>query len=117
MAPEREDPQRAVSTPDNDLDVVDLPSESRFVIRGKRDEAELVYSLQGDRLILVHTGVPEAWSGHGMGGRLVRAALRRARAEGLTIVPWCPYARRWLKEHPDEASGVVIDYHTPPPAA
>jgi predicted GNAT family acetyltransferase len=106
-----------MSTSDNDLAVVDLPAESRFVVRGTRDEAELVYSLQGDRLILVHTGVPRAWSGHGMGARLVRAALRRARSEGLTIVPWCPYARRWLKEHPDEANGVVIDYHTPPPAA
>lgn len=106
-----------MSTPTDDRDVVDLLSESRFVIRGNQDEAELVYSLQGDRLILVHTEVPPAWSGHGMGARLVRAALRRARAEGLTIVPWCPYARRWLKEHPDEAGGVVIEYHTPPPAA
>jgi hypothetical protein len=105
-----------MSTTANDPDVVDLPAESRFVIRGNRDEAELVYSLQGDRLILVHTEVPQAWSGHGMGARLVRAALRRARAQGLTIVPWCPYARRWLKEHPDEADGVVIDYHTPRPA-
>jgi predicted GNAT family acetyltransferase len=106
-----------MSTPANDLEVVDLTSESRFVIRGARDEAELVYSLQGDRLILVHTEVPEAWSGHGMGGLLVRAALRRARAEGLTIVPWCPYARKWLRTHPDETSGVQIDYQTPRPAA
>ena len=105
-----------MSTPDSDLDVVDLPAEGRFVIRGNRDEAELVYLLQGDRLILVHTEVPEAWSGHGMGARLVRAALRRARAESLTVVPWCPYARRWLKEHPDEAAGVSIDFHTPRPA-
>ena len=106
-----------MSTPANELDVVDLPSESRFVIRGARDEAELVYSLQGDQLILVHTEVPEVWSGHGVGARLVRAALRRARADGLTVVPWCPYARSWLKEHPDEAGGVEIDYRTPPPAA
>ena len=106
-----------MSTPANDLEVVDLTSESRFVIRGARDEAELVYSLQGDRLILVHTEVPEAWSGHGMGARLVRAALRRARTEGLTIVPWCPYARKWLRTHPDETGGVQIDYQTPRPAA
>jgi predicted GNAT family acetyltransferase len=106
-----------MSTPANDLNVLDLPSESRFVIRGRGAEAELVYSRQGDRLILVHTEVPEAWSGHGMGGRLVRAALHRARAEGLTIVPWCPYARKWLKSHPDETGGVAIDYQTPRPAA
>jgi predicted GNAT family acetyltransferase len=106
-----------MSTPAHDPEVVDLPSEGRFVIHGKHDEAELVYLLEGDRLILEHTEVPPAWSGHGMGARLVRAALGRARAGGLTIVPWCPYARKWLKDHPDEAGGVEIDYRTPPPAA
>jgi predicted GNAT family acetyltransferase len=106
-----------MSTSANDLEVVDLIPESRFVIRGTDGEAELVYSLEDDRLFLVHTEVPPAWSGQGVGARLVRAALRRARTEGLTIVPWCPYARRWLKEHPDEAGGVRIDYQIPPPAA
>ncbi len=103
------------STPASDLEVVDLPAESRFVIKGADAEAELMYAVQGDRLLLVHTQVPEAWEGRGIGGRLVRAALRRARADNLTIVPWCPYARKWLKTHPDEAGGLVIDYHTPRP--
>ncbi len=31
-----------------------------------------------NRLVLVHTGVPEEWGGHGIGGRLVRAALAHA---------------------------------------
>jgi predicted GNAT family acetyltransferase len=87
------------------------------VVHGVDAEAELVYARERDRLILEHTEVPQAWSGHGVGARLVRAALSRARAEGLTIVPWCPYARKWLKEHPDEAGGVEIDYRTPRPAA
>ena len=86
-------------------------------MHGVDAEAELVYARERDRLILEHTEVPQAWSGHGVGAKLVQAALHRARAEGLTIVPWCPYARSWLKEHPDEAGGVEIDYRTPPPAA
>ena len=104
-----------MSTPISDAEVVDIPAEERFVVKGPDDEAELDYSLQGDKLLLVHTEVPQAWSGHGIGSRLVRAALRRAQAEGLTIVPWCPYARKWLKDHPDEAAGVPIDFKTPPP--
>jgi uncharacterized protein len=104
-----------MSTPAGNVEVVDLPAESRFVVRGADGEAELVYALEGDRLELLHTEVPAAWSGHGVGSHLIRAALSRARAEGLTLVPWCPYARKWLKEHPDETGDVPIDYRTPPP--
>jgi len=28
---------------------------------------------------------------------------------GLTIVPTCPFARAWLRRHPDEAARVSID--------
>jgi hypothetical protein len=78
-------------------------------------EAELVYRVSGDRLFLLHTEVPESLGGRGIAGQLVRAALRRAEADHLTIVPWCPYARRWLKEHPDEAGGIRVDFTTPAP--
>jgi predicted GNAT family acetyltransferase len=104
-----------MTIPADDAPVVDDSAESRFVISEGGTEAELLYARQGDRLILVHTGVPEAWSGHGIGGRLVRTALAQAKAEGLTVVPWCPYARRWLHEHPDEAASVTIDWDTPRP--
>jgi predicted GNAT family acetyltransferase len=104
-----------VSAASNDPGVTDVRSENRFVFREGNAEAELTYELDGKRLTLIHTGVPEALSGHGIGGRLVRASIARAAGEGLTIVPWCPFARRWLKEHPDAAPGVTIDFETPPP--
>jgi predicted GNAT family acetyltransferase len=34
----------------------------------------------------------------------------RAAAEGLTIVPLCPFARSWLRKHPDEAGRVAVDW-------
>jgi predicted GNAT family acetyltransferase len=95
--------------------IVDVPAEDRFVARLEGMEAELVYRVEGDRLFLVHTEVPEPLGGRGIAGRLVRAAVRRAQAEHLTVVPWCPYARRWLKEHPDETGGITVDFTTPPP--
>jgi hypothetical protein len=95
--------------------VVDVPAEDRFVVQAEGMEAELVYRVRGDRLFLLHTEVPEALGGRGIAGQLVRASIRRAEADHLTIVPWCPYARRWLKEHPDEAGGVDVDFTTPPP--
>jgi len=91
-------------------EVVDETDASRFAIAMDGAVAELVYHLNGKRLVLIHTGVPDELGGRGLGGLLVRAALDRARREGLTIVPNCPYARRWLETHADETAGVDIDW-------
>jgi predicted GNAT family acetyltransferase len=63
-----------------------------------------------DRLVLIHTEVPLELEGRGIGGRLVSAAVDRAVREGLTLVPLCPFARGWLKRHPEAASRAVIDW-------
>ena len=101
--------------PTNDTPVVDDTAASRFVIREGRTEAELIYVIEGDRMVLVHTEVPGEWGGRGIGGRLVRAAVDQAAADDLTVVPWCPFARRWLGDHPDEAAAVRIDWDSPRP--
>lgn len=89
--------------------VTDDTAHSRFLIVEDGSEAELVYRRNGGRLVLVHTGVPEEIGGRGIAGQLVHAAVERARAEGLTLAPVCPYANRWLRDHPGELSGVSVD--------
>jgi uncharacterized protein len=102
----------------DDVEIVDDAVHGRFVAKvGATDEeGELVYAVDGDRLILVHTGVPDELSGHGIGGRLVQAAIERAERDRLTVVPWCPFARHWLRHHDDWASRVKVDWASPPPA-
>jgi predicted GNAT family acetyltransferase len=78
--------------------------------------AKLEFEVEGDRLLLLHTEVPEQFRGQGVGGQLVEKALAKARGDNLTIVPWCPYTRKWLKEHPDKIGNVTVDFQTPPPA-
>ena len=95
-------------------EVVDDRDNKRFVVERDGSVAQLVYRDEGDRLIITHTEVPEELGGQGVGGRLVRAAAERAAAEGLTVHPWCPFARRWLRKHPDVADTITIDT-TPPP--
>src|SRR5699024_1640775 len=95
--------------------VIDRRDDSRFVFESEGYEAELTYRVVDGQLRLIHTGVPEALGGRGLGGDLVRAAVQRARADRLVIVPWCPFTRSWLEKHPDERSGVSIDWHLEPP--
>ncbi|MGE3621367.1 MAG: GNAT family N-acetyltransferase [Acidimicrobiia bacterium] len=94
--------------------VVDDAEHHRFRYVEDGAEAKLVYRTDGDRLILVHTEVPETLGGRGIGGRLVRAAVDRAEASGETVLPWCPYARRWLETHPRDAARIAIDWSDPP---
>ena len=83
---------------------------SRFELRAGGHLAELVYQRNGNRLVLLHTGVPPELGGQGIGGRLVAAAAEHAAREGMTIVPLCPFARSWLERHPDVAGRAVIDW-------
>jgi len=104
-----------MSAPADDSAVVDVPAEDRFVVRRNGAEAELVYHIHGDRMVLIHTEVPDALAGQGIGGHLVEAAVRRARSDHLTLVPWCPFARRWLQKHGDAVLGLGIDWESEPP--
>jgi uncharacterized protein len=94
----------------SDVAVTDNQADSRLEITADGHLAELVYRTRAGRLILVHTEVPEALGGRGVGGELVRAAIRKATAEGMTLVPLCPFARSWLERHQDEAKAVPIDW-------
>jgi uncharacterized protein len=94
----------------SDVTVTDNQDDSRLEMTVEGQLAELMYRTRAGRLILVHTEVPEALGGRGLGGELVRAAIRKATAEGTTLVPLCPFARSWLERHPDEAKAVTIDW-------
>ncbi len=91
-------------------EVVDNRDDGRFELAVGGHVGELFYRVIGDRLVLIHTEVPEELAGQGVGGSLVRASLDRAAREGLTIVPLCPFARRWMGDHSDEVGGVGIDW-------
>jgi uncharacterized protein len=100
-------------TDGSDFRVEDNQANSRFEVRAEGALAELIYRKNGNRLVLVHTGVPEALGGHGIAGQLVQAAVDEAVATGMTIVPLCPYARSWLERHPDQAARAPIDWAKP----
>jgi predicted GNAT family acetyltransferase len=94
-------------------DITDNTREHRFETMVDGRLAELTYRIDGDRLVLLHTGVPDELGGRGLAAELVQAATRRAVDDDLTIVPMCSYARSWLEKHPDQTGGASIDWSTP----
>ena len=85
----------------------------RFVVRFGDDDAELVYTRLGPKVIdIQHTYVPEGARGQGVAEELAKAAFAYARDGGDRVVVTCPFVRQWLHSHPDEAK--LVDA---PPAA
>ena len=48
----------------------------------------------------LHTIVPKALEGRGVGSRLVRHILDSAAAEGLKVRPDCPFVKAYIDKHP-----------------
>lgn len=62
----------------------------------------LDYELGGDRMSIVHTGVPPEVGGRGIAAQLTEAAVAAARELGWKVVPLCSYARVWFERHPQQ---------------
>ena len=78
----------------------DGPTGGRYTALVKGDGAEMTYSRAGtSRIIIDHTGVPDSMRGLGVGKALVEAAVKDARAEGVKIIPLCPFAKATLDKH------------------
>ena len=54
-----------------------------------------------DAAVLPHTEVDPEWEGHGVGSLLAHRAFDDARADGLSVLPFCPFMKRWAELHPD----------------
>lgn len=69
--------------------------------------AELSYTVAGSRVILDHTQVDDSLRGTGTGAKLVAAAVEWARAEKLSLLPLCPFARSVFDRTPAYADVLV----------
>lgn len=87
------------------IEIEDTGSKGRYVVRGADGaEAEMTFTKVGEsRLIIDHTGVPDAFRGQGVGAKLVARAVEDARAQGKTIIPLCPFAAAQFRRHPEWA--------------
>jgi predicted GNAT family acetyltransferase len=85
-----------------DQRLVDNEGQGRFELYLDGDQAGfLEYHRYGNEIALLHTEVDQRFRGQGIGGSLVECVLDKAKGEGLAVLPFCSYVRRWMGEHPD----------------
>lgn len=91
--------------------VSDAPERNRFIATVDGEQAGfIVYRRKPGLLALIHTEVEERFEGRGIGGRLARFALDKARAESIQVLPFCPFVNAWMKRHPDYQDLVPAAY-------
>ncbi|MDR3499316.1 MAG: GNAT family N-acetyltransferase [Parvibaculum sp.] len=90
-------------------DVHDNPEKKRFELTVEGITAYAEYVRKPGVITFTHTIVPEALGGKGVGSRLAKGALDAVRAEGLKVVPQCPFIAAYIKKHPEYQPLVVAD--------
>lgn len=77
------------------------PLASRFETEVDGRLARCDYRMHDGVMHLVHTEVPPALEGRGIGAALVRAALEHASAGRLRVRPRCSFVSAYLARHPE----------------
>jgi predicted GNAT family acetyltransferase len=79
-----------------------------IVVDGRR-AGYTAYRRRPGAVAFSHTEIRPEFEGRGLGGVLVREALNRARAEGMSVLPFCPFVRSYIERHPDQLDLVPVD--------
>jgi len=93
-----------------DLQVADNSGQAQFEIWADGELAGFVqYHLHDGVIAFLHAQTDPLFRGHGVAGRLIQSSLDSARERHLAVLPYCPYVRTWITEHPAYADLVPVD--------
>ncbi len=90
-----------------DYTVIDNPSESRFEMAVGKELAIAEYRIEGNKVLLTHTEVPEALGGQGIGSKLAKGVFEAIRDSGRHAVPLCSFMAAWVARHSEFAD--IVD--------
>jgi hypothetical protein len=83
--------------------VRDNTERHRFELDADGHVAFSNYQRDGAVITIMHTEVPKELSGKGVGSALARGLLDIARAQGLKVVPRCPFVAGYIAKHAEYA--------------
>ena len=84
-------------------DVRDNTERHRFELDADGHVAFSNYRRDDGTITIMHTEVPKELGGKGIGSVLVRGLLEIVRAQGLKVVPLCPFVAGYIAKHPEYA--------------
>jgi uncharacterized protein len=73
---------------------------SRFEVEVDGQVGFLDYERHGNEMSILHTEVPPALRGRGLGTLLAKTALDTARESGMRLKVICPFVRAYMRNHP-----------------
>lgn len=80
--------------------VVDNPDQRHFeVFVGDELAGWSSYAELGHAHVFTHTEIDARFAGQGLGSVLIARALDAMRARGRSVVPLCPFVRRFIATH------------------
>ena len=83
--------------------VRDNPDRNRFELATPAGTAFASYRRDDTTITIMHTEVPRALEGRGVGSKLVAGTLDLIRGERRKVVPLCSFVRHFINTHPDYA--------------
>jgi predicted GNAT family acetyltransferase len=82
--------------------VKDNTADSRFEITVDDELAGFVdYRRDGDEYALPHTRIYPQFEGRGLGSTLISGALAEIAQRGGTVLPYCPFIPRVIRDNPE----------------
>jgi predicted GNAT family acetyltransferase len=81
--------------------VIHNPTLHRFEVTIDAHTAVLDYSFSGDTITFLHTGVPSALEGRGIGSELVKSGLAYAHENKFKVTSLCWFVDKYMQRHPD----------------
>jgi uncharacterized protein len=84
-------------------DVVNNKAHHRYELAVDGYLAATYYKLSDGVITFIHTEIPPELGGQGAGSKLVKGALVQVRADGLNVIPQCPFVKAYIDKHPEYA--------------
>jgi uncharacterized protein len=82
-------------------DIIDNTEKHRFELAVEGHIAATYYNIADGVITFIHTEVPPELGGKGIGSKLIKGALDQVRADGLKVIPQCPFVKAFIEKNPD----------------